>query len=670
MAFVQTPQYYADAPEGGVAAAAWAQQALFFGAIARGKDGHGAMFCAGTNVVFRRRALEDVGGFPEDSLTEDFALSVHLHERGWRSAYVPEVLAQGLGPQDTASYVSQQQRWARGCLGGIAAVVRSGLPLRLRVQYLLSAMFFLSGWTVLIYMTFPVVRILGGQQPLAGSTADQFLIHFVPYFGASLLTVAVAGAGAYTFQAFALAAANFWIHLQATVTTLLRRRGRFVVTPKEGQAGAQPRAVWPALLVLVVLLATAWRGLVADRSPATLNNVAFTALHVTVLATGVAAALTPGPGRRARRVLRGAIATGGAAAAVVLAVTVLGVLVPPRATDAPQRVSPAQAAVASGRHFLARYERPDGRVVRSDQAGDTVSEGQAYAMLVAAGLGDRERFDAAWEWTRRHLQRPDGLLSFRWQDGRVTGSDPATDADLDAARALLLAANRFGDARYRREGRRLGAAILRHETLRDRSGARALAAGTWAVTPRVTNPSYAAPASFRALDQVTGHHTWRGVAATERTTLAALLRQAALPPDWVVRGPDGTPTATHAPGHPELVPQYGFDAVRVPLRFAESCNPADRGLVASLWPALHRGMRPGFLPRTLDGRPAGRLEHPAALAGAAAAAQAAGARAAAAGLLDRAQAQDRIYPTYYGAAWVALGRLMLQTDRLAPCGTG
>ncbi|MCW3017098.1 MAG: hypothetical protein JWO02_4190, partial [Solirubrobacterales bacterium] len=44
-----------------------------------------------------------------------------------------------------------------------------------------------------------------------------------------------------------------------------------------------------------------------------------------------------------------------------------------------------------------------------------------------------------------------------------------------------------------------------------------------------------------------------------------------------------------------------------------------------------------------------------------------GARAAAAGLLDRAQAQDRVDPTYYGAAWVALGRLMLQTDRLAPC---
>ena len=54
MAFVQAPQYYANWDRGEVPAAAWAQQALFFGPIARGKDGHDAMFCCGTNVVFRR----------------------------------------------------------------------------------------------------------------------------------------------------------------------------------------------------------------------------------------------------------------------------------------------------------------------------------------------------------------------------------------------------------------------------------------------------------------------------------------------------------------------------------------------------------------------------------------------------------------------------------------
>ena len=118
VAFVQTPQYYANTERSRIAAASWAQQALFFGAIARGKDGLDAVFCCGTNVLFRREAFESVGGFPTNSLTEDFELSIHLHEKGWSSVYVPDVLARGLGPEDTAAYVSQQQRWARGCLSG------------------------------------------------------------------------------------------------------------------------------------------------------------------------------------------------------------------------------------------------------------------------------------------------------------------------------------------------------------------------------------------------------------------------------------------------------------------------------------------------------------------------------------------------------------------------
>ena len=115
VAFVQTPQYYANAARSPICSAAAAQQNLFFGPICRGKDGLGAMMCTGTNVVFRRAALAHAGGFPERSITEDFLLSVRLHERGWRSVYLSEVVASGLGPEDMASYVSQQQRWARGC---------------------------------------------------------------------------------------------------------------------------------------------------------------------------------------------------------------------------------------------------------------------------------------------------------------------------------------------------------------------------------------------------------------------------------------------------------------------------------------------------------------------------------------------------------------------------
>jgi cellulose synthase (UDP-forming) len=293
--FVQTPQYYANAGSGRLAAAAWSQQALFFGGIARGKDALGSMFCCGTNVLFRREALDEAGGFPERSLTEDFELSIVLHEQGWRSVYVDEILAQGLGPEDMASYVSQQRRWARGCLAAIPAVIKARLPWRVRQQYLLSTMFFLSGWTFALYMTLPVIRIFFGAQPLAGATADQFLLHFAPYFCVSLMAVAVAGAGEYTFAAFALLIANYAVQVLSSLLVLVRRGGRWVVTAKRGADGPQPRTVLPALVAIATLLAAIGYALDQNLTAATLNNVAFALLHVSVLIVGSWSALA---GRR------------------------------------------------------------------------------------------------------------------------------------------------------------------------------------------------------------------------------------------------------------------------------------------------------------------------------------------------------------------------------------
>jgi endoglucanase len=101
---------------------------------------------------------------------------------------------------------------------------------------------------------------------------------------------------------------------------------------------------------------------------------------------------------------------------------------------------------------------------------------------------------------------------------------------------------------------------------------------------------------------------------------------------------------------------------------AEACGPADRQRAAAAW----RGLRPltrGPLPAVLDlgASPLQRFEHPAALAGAAGAATGAGDRAAARRLLDRAARVDARAPSYYGAAWVALGRTMLTTDLLGRC---
>ena len=313
----------------------------------------------------------------------------------------------------------------------------------------------------------------------------------------------------------------------------------------------------------------------------------------------------------------------------------------------------AIAGCGEQRGFLDRYVDDDGRVVRHDQGGDTVSEGQAYGMLLAVAADDEERFARVWDWTRTHLRRPDGLLAWRWAGGRVVDDEPAADADLDAARALALAADRFQEPRYRDAAQTLKRAIVAHETAwaADRP---VLVAGPWARSEAVVNPSYWSPKAFQQLG-------FEKVGESSRQLTERLIA-AGLPPDWArvtASGiePSGPPSGGEA--------SYSYDAVRITVRLAESCDPADRALAARLWPRLRE--QPGIVPRALDGTPAGGSETPAALAGAAAAAWAAGDRDAARELLDRAQALDEDHPTYYGAAWIALTRAMLETGSLGSC---
>lgn len=317
--------------------------------------------------------------------------------------------------------------------------------------------------------------------------------------------------------------------------------------------------------------------------------------------------------------------------------------------------------------FFARYVSADGRVIRRDQGGDTVGEGQAYAMLMAVARGDRAGFESTWSWARDHLRRDDGLLAHRWAEGQVVDADAASDADLDAAHALILAASRFDTPAYRREGLEIATAILENETVRVGEQL-VLVAGTWAKGSRPVqiNPSYFSPRAFVVLAEASGDRRWTEL---RRSSTALIDRMTAawpsLAPDWAQLGPDAAVRPDAAPPDEEQSPRFGFDAVRVPLRWAWACDERERRLAARPWNFLDGETRGGIAPEYgLDGKPLAPGTHPASTVAGAAAAHAAGEARAAARLLDRAAADDRRWPSYYGSALVALGHLLLETDSL------
>jgi endoglucanase len=325
-------------------------------------------------------------------------------------------------------------------------------------------------------------------------------------------------------------------------------------------------------------------------------------------------------------------------------------------------------ATAAARRFLDRYVTSDGRVQRLDQGGDTVGEGQAYGMLLAAAVGDSQRFDAIWKWTKDNLRRPDGLISFLWRDGRVQDPEAASDADVDASRALLVAACRLHRPALQQEALDLGKAIMRKETASSH-GALVLVAGPWAVKqPLTVNPSYFSPATFAALQGASADGRWGSLAASSRSITSALMpAPSRLPPDWAkLQG--AKPVPIGSPDKPQGPPGFGFDAPRALVRLAEDPDPAGRRIAARAWPVFE-GRKAADVPveHDLSGRPTGGTHHPIVLVAAAGAAYAAGQADAGRRLLDEAEALDGRTPTYYGAAWVALGRIMLTTKLLDSC---
>jgi endoglucanase len=341
-------------------------------------------------------------------------------------------------------------------------------------------------------------------------------------------------------------------------------------------------------------------------------------------------------------------------------------LVLPRAAGGP---GPEDGARRAAEQFLERYVQPDGRVVRHDQGGDTVSEGVSYALLLADLAGDDATFARVWRWARANLRRPDGLLAWRANRNGIIDPMPASDADLVSAWALARYTGPNA-RRFRRDGHRLARAVLRHETA-TRGSRLVLAAGPWATGEPVTiNPSYWALSGFRELGRRTGDVRWARLSAGSVHLARRLSANGrALPPDWA-RMDGGHASPTPAPNGEAPRVQYGLDAQRVVVWLAAGCDPAGRRLARSWWRLLSQPGRDRALALTTSGAILDRRTNALPLVASAAAANAARRNGDRDRLLGEAERADAAHPTYYGSAWVALGRALLTTDLLGGCARG
>jgi cellulose synthase (UDP-forming) len=296
VAFVQSPQSYVNEVNL-VATGSSEAQRIFYELVCPGKNHFNAAFCVGTNVMFRRAALDTIGGIWTGSNSEDIWTSIELHKRGWRSIYVPQVLARGLAPEDVPTYLKQQLRWASGgfevLLRGRLFRRRTGLTMDQRLQYLFCGTHYLLSLAMLTFMLFPAIYLLFALSPIR---ADGFAwaTHYLP-FQAAVLLVTWLQSGGFKPSAIVASIGATPVHLRAFGAVLVGRRAKWRATNAGGSAARSLWAVMPLVALLILNVTAIAVGLLVMADPApTWLSVGWASMIVLILGRMILESVTGG----------------------------------------------------------------------------------------------------------------------------------------------------------------------------------------------------------------------------------------------------------------------------------------------------------------------------------------------------------------------------------------
>jgi cellulose synthase (UDP-forming) len=193
LAFVCTPQQFDVDPRDRLGN----RELFFYRCMQPAKDRANAAFSCGNASVYRRSALDSIGGFSEWGLVEDLHTSYRLHASGWTSAYHPHAVTTGKAPETPAAFLKQRLTWATDSLRILlwdSPLWKRGLTMRQRLHYLHTTTFYLVAACFLAFLAAPPLQLLFGISVLPMSSTRAYVLMAGPYVAATgLFLVSYAG---------------------------------------------------------------------------------------------------------------------------------------------------------------------------------------------------------------------------------------------------------------------------------------------------------------------------------------------------------------------------------------------------------------------------------------------------------------------------------------------
>ena len=155
------------------------RESIFYRGQMLARNAANAVFPCGSGVVWRRRALRDIGDFPTWNLVEDLQSGVEALCRGWRGLYLPIVGAVPQhSPEDVPNFYKQRGTWALDTVRLMFWRGLRGMTLRQQAHFVELLLFYLSSFTVLVYVPTIAASLLGYVVFSSGTVA--FVVHVLP----------------------------------------------------------------------------------------------------------------------------------------------------------------------------------------------------------------------------------------------------------------------------------------------------------------------------------------------------------------------------------------------------------------------------------------------------------------------------------------------------------
>lgn len=258
---VQVKLDHYNRSESYVASACYNMHDDFFNTIMMGMSGCNSAVVFGSNSVFRRKALTSIGGY-KPGLAEDLNTSIHLHAKGWKSAYVSKTLAFGLVPLDLRGFFVQQLKWARGIFE-ILFTIFPKLFMRLKLNhivcYLNRMTYYLAGSIIFAHIIMTIFALLSTE---INPYFNSYLIHsfpflfvfFVIHFYVRLVYKSRESKTGFSLRGLFLALSSWPVYTLAFILTVFRIKLPFQSTPKQGSSTKRFLIILPQVLTIVLIL--------------------------------------------------------------------------------------------------------------------------------------------------------------------------------------------------------------------------------------------------------------------------------------------------------------------------------------------------------------------------------------------------------------------------------